>query len=175
MMVAMPSSKFRDVDVEASSCLGTCQIARLARVKTRLARGIRWRTGWWAWELCSYLIDSAATMSMLYVASRRCIASGTTLIRRGVFFEKLMPLQTMSNNNMATLALPPPLPPMASSSFAFLDNLLSWSTWFIKRTYQPSIIRKRRKHGFLERNKTVGGRKVLNRRKHKGRARLGGC
>lgn len=49
------------------------------------------------------------------------------------------------------------------------------STWFIKRTFQPSVIRKRRKTGFLTRQKTVGGRRVLARRKQKGRLRLGGC
>ena len=49
------------------------------------------------------------------------------------------------------------------------------STWFIKRTYQPSIIRKRRKHGFRRRKESVGGRRVLKRRMAKGRIRLGGC
>ena len=47
--------------------------------------------------------------------------------------------------------------------------------WSIKRTYQPSIQRKRRKTGFLRRQESVGGRRVLNRRRHKGRIRLGGC
>mmetsp|Transcript_12512 Transcript_12512/g.20820 ORF Transcript_12512/g.20820 Transcript_12512/m.20820 type:complete len:125 (+) Transcript_12512:66-440(+) len=56
-----------------------------------------------------------------------------------------------------------------------LQSLLSWSTWLIKRTFQPSIIRKRRKTGLLTRNKTVGGRKMLQRRRLKGRARLAGC
>jgi large subunit ribosomal protein L34 len=59
------------------------------------------------------------------------------------------------------------------SSLSELCNNLS--TWFIKRTYQPSIIRKRRKTGFLSRQKTVGGRRILKRRKQKGRIRLGGC
>jgi large subunit ribosomal protein L34 len=123
-------------------------------------------------SLLFFSFIQTSTMSMLCVASRRCVAPGMALIRRGVLFEKL-PLQS---NTMATLALPPPpMPTMASSPLTIMGNLLSWSTWFIKRTYQPSIIRKRRKHGFLQRNKTVGGRKVLNRRKHKGRARLGGC
>jgi len=49
------------------------------------------------------------------------------------------------------------------------------STWFIKRTYQPSVIRKRRKTGFLSRQKSVGGRRILKRRRAKGRMRLGGC
>jgi large subunit ribosomal protein L34 len=46
--------------------------------------------------------------------------------------------------------------------------------WHIKRTFQPSIIRKKRKMGFLVRQRTVGGRRILNRRRAKGRARLGG-
>ena len=49
------------------------------------------------------------------------------------------------------------------------------ATWLIKRTFQPSLIRKRRKTGFLTRQKSVGGRRVLKRRLLKGRARLGGC
>ena len=48
------------------------------------------------------------------------------------------------------------------------------ATWFIKRTYQPSIIRKRRKHGFRRRKESVGGRRVLKRRMAKGRKRMGG-
>jgi large subunit ribosomal protein L34 len=55
-----------------------------------------------------------------------------------------------------------------------LQSLLDISTWLIKRTFQPSIVRKRRKHGFLRRQESVGGRRVLKRRKAKGRMRLGG-
>jgi large subunit ribosomal protein L34 len=62
-----------------------------------------------------------------------------------------------------------------SSIVCSLQSLLrDLSTWFIKRTFQPSIIRKRRKHGFLRRQESVGGRRVLKRRAAKGRARLGG-
>ena len=53
-----------------------------------------------------------------------------------------------------------------------LQDILDISIWYIKRTFQPSILRRKRKHGFLQRHKTVGGRRVLKRRKLKGRVRL---
>jgi large subunit ribosomal protein L34 len=43
---------------------------------------------------------------------------------------------------------------------------------FMSQTYQPKKRKRSRTHGFLKRSRTPGGRKVLAKRRRKGRRRL---
>lgn len=42
----------------------------------------------------------------------------------------------------------------------------------MKRPYQPSVLKRKRNHGFRARMRTVSGRAIINARRAKGRAKL---
>lgn len=52
---------------------------------------------------------------------------------------------------------------VSTTTPALIDALTN-GILFLKRTFQPSVIRRRRKHGFLTRNRNRNGRKIIKRR-----------
>ena len=108
---------------------------------------------------------SLAIGNLFLVRMQSALARTPHLFRYTRFWVPELPLATSWLPNSTALTV---------SNRPLLGNLWQECIWHIKRTFQPSLVRRKRKMGWLARKRHRHGRAILRRRKAKGRWRLCG-